>query len=185
MEQCHPDPLCQDRRPPQGRRENPATGPSTPATTRSSGCCGSEGAQRTRRKVSFFILFFFFFFTRPKGHDTSVSIAAAGGAHHGRIEYDLDDDDVEWLRTLNTQQALEHKPALSEDQYERLMDKFEREYALIEKEKMEESLQEGNVETLGNTPFYTFIFLFPFLFFGLRLFFSLCVDFCDFILNQL
>ena len=115
------------------------------------------------------------FLKRSKGNSISVGVAigaaGVGGAlHHERIEYDLDDEDVEWLRTLNTQQALEHKPSLSEDDYERLMDRFERDYAVIEKGKMEESLEDGNVETLGNS-FLSLSFL---RLFQMTLFFVMC-----------
>lgn len=64
-------------------------------------------------------------------------------------EYDMDEEDFEWLETFNTQQALENKPHLSEDDFERVFDQFEKEYYTIEKEKMEESRLEGNVESLG------------------------------------
>jgi hypothetical protein len=61
----------------------------------------------------------------------------------------MDDEDFEWLQTFNQQQALEGKPSLSDDDFERLMDRLEKEYYAIEQSKIEESRQEGNVETLG------------------------------------
>jgi len=65
------------------------------------------------------------------------------------VEYDMDDEDMDWLRTFNEQRSLDHYATLSQDNFERAMDRLERDYGVVEQEKIEESHQEGNVESLA------------------------------------
>lgn len=61
----------------------------------------------------------------------------------------MDEEDHTYLKAFNGQQSQEHHATLTPTDFERIMDRFEQEYGVIEEEKMTESLLEGNVENLA------------------------------------